>query len=104
MYGLWEPRWRAQLQRGTRCHSARCRQDYLKTPLDLRLQDVRSNGRVVDLLLTSVFAAANVHNLGLLPTCPRSLNDTAKLQILLNSLPPTAGLAAAKDFETGLRG
>ena len=94
----------AQLHRGTICTNAKCKQALLKSPLDLRLQDVRSNGRVVDLLLTAAFAAANVSNLSLLPNCPPALNDAAKFQILLNSLPPTAALAAAKDFQTGLRG
>jgi RNA polymerase-binding transcription factor DksA len=90
--------------RPTLCINAKCKATYLRTPLDLRLQDVRSNGRVVDLLLTSVFAAANVKNLGLLPGRPSLLNDAAKLQILLNSLPPTIVLASAPDFTTGLRG
>jgi hypothetical protein len=94
----------AQLHRGTICTSPGCKQAYLKSPLDLRLQDVRSNGRVVDLLLTSVFAAANLKALNLLPDHPSQLNDAAKLQILLNSLPPTKTLAAAADFQTGLRG
>ena len=94
----------AQLHRGTLCTSPGCKQAYLKSPLDLRLQDVRSNGRVVDLLLTSVFAAANLQALNFLPDHPSQLNDAAKLQILLNSLPPTKTLAAAADFKTGLRG
>ena len=94
----------AQLHRGTLCTSPGCKQAYLKSPLDLRLQDVRSNGRVVDLLLTSVFAAANLKALNFLPDHPAQLNDAAKLQILLNSLPPTKTLAAAADFKTGLRG
>ena len=90
--------------RATICTSPRCKQAYLRTPLDLRLEDVRTNSRVFDLLLASVFGAANVKNLGLLPNCPATLNDTAKLQILLNSLPTTAALAAANDFTTGLVG
>ena len=90
--------------RGTICNNGGCKRTYLMTPLDLRLQDVRTNGRVVDLLLTSVFAAANINNLGLLPDRPSQLNNAAKLQVLLNSLPPTATLANAADFTTGLRG
>ena len=94
----------AQLHRATICTSPACKQAYLKSPLDLRLEDVRCRDRVVDLLLTSVFAAANLSRLEFLPDHPSQLNDPAKLQILMNSLPPTKTLAAAKDFQTGLRG
>ena len=94
----------AQLHRATVCSASVCRQAYLRSGLDLRLQDIRTQGRAVDLLLTGVFAAAAISNLKLLPQRPAQLNEASKLQILLNSLPTTPTLAAASDFPTGLRG
>ena len=94
----------AQLHRATVCSNSACHQAYLRSDLNLRLQDARTDGRVVDLLLTSVFATAAISNLNLLPDRPPRLSDASKLLVLLNSLPTTDALAAASDFKTGLQG
>ncbi|KAK3046686.1 hypothetical protein LTR09_011833 [Extremus antarcticus] len=85
----------ARLHRPTYCTNAACAKMLLRCDLDMRIEDVRNDGRVVDLLLTSVFATAVVGKLDLLPECPAKLKDPTKLSALLNSLSSTSTVAKA---------
>lgn len=83
------------LHRPTLCTSDDCELTYRRSPLDVRLEDLRVDNRVADLLLSSVFAAASIKNLELLPNKPLPLGDAPKIVELLNSMPTTSALAGA---------
>jgi hypothetical protein len=93
----------AYVHRPSRCSGQSCHRTWLQSDLEIRLADVRTDERVVDLLLASVFAVASVNNLALLPNWPARLNDPVRLLHLLNSLPATDALAKVPNLGTGLR-
>ena len=92
----------ARLHRGTLCNSSQCVMTYSRSDLEVRLQDVRTDTRAVDLLLTAIYAAAETGNLTLLPEMPSLIGNAAEILVLLNSLPATVELKTAISLRTGL--
>ena len=68
---------------------------YGRSHLDVRLEDLRIDGRVVDLFLSSVFAASSIGTRELLPNKPLALGAPPKVVELLNSMPETSTLAGS---------
>ncbi|KAF1833902.1 hypothetical protein BDW02DRAFT_598630 [Decorospora gaudefroyi] len=98
----------AHLRRSTPCNLFACAQLWYNLPLEVRIPEVRTDTPTVDLLLTSVYAAAATSNISLLPTCPirspltikQILNSLPKLSIIRDALHPSLVLASYhKDAE-----
>lgn len=81
------------LHRPTICSKFECSMVYRKSHLDVRLEDLRTDGRVVDLLLSSIYAASSIGTLELLPNKPSALGTPPEVVKLLNSMPDTTTLA-----------
>lgn len=93
----------ARLHRATGCGSMVCNLAGNEVEFGLRVEMVRHDQRVMDLLLTAVYAVAQSRNLELLPTLPATWNDGTKLLGILNALPSTEILAKAADMHMSLR-
>lgn len=93
----------AKLHRPTICGKKSCLTVYLRSDLDVRMQDVRSDGRAFDLLLSAVFATASGGDLRLLPNLPDRVTDLKKLVGLLKKLPSAKKMADMPELSLGLR-
>ncbi|RSL50993.1 hypothetical protein CEP54_011659 [Fusarium duplospermum] len=81
--------------------SRSCSVRFRRAPLEARLHNLLVDPLSVDLLISSVYAAAlDGSNLDLLPGCPVA---KASLPAVINSLPPMATLARAPDISQVLR-
>ncbi|RSL57973.1 hypothetical protein CEP53_006295 [Fusarium sp. AF-6] len=81
--------------------SRSCSVRFRQAPLEVRLHNLLVDPLSVDLLISSVYAAAlDGSNLDLLPGCPVA---KASLPTVINSLPPMATLAKAPNISQVLR-
>jgi hypothetical protein len=76
---------KAQLRRATPCSLLTCARLWYNLPLDIRVPEIRTDIHAVDLMLTSVYAAAMSGRPELLPSCPIRSAETVKT--ILNALP-----------------
>ncbi|KAF2119032.1 hypothetical protein BDV96DRAFT_369776 [Lophiotrema nucula] len=83
----------ATLRRSIPCQSSSCTAKWNKTPLEVRIPEIRSDPFAVDILLTGVYAAAMSGRMELLPGCP--IKTTQQVIALLNKLPPLSVLQKA---------
>ncbi|KAH7392855.1 hypothetical protein BKA66DRAFT_457050 [Pyrenochaeta sp. MPI-SDFR-AT-0127] len=91
----------AQLRRSTPCDVVSCSQLWYQLPLDVRIPEIRTDTFAVDMLLTSVYAAAMSNKPELLPGCPIIGNEVVKG--ILNSLPSLTVLSHAKNLSAVLK-
>ncbi|RSL75636.1 hypothetical protein CEP51_010682 [Fusarium floridanum] len=81
--------------------SRSCSVHFRQAPLEVRLHNLLVDPLSIDLLISSVYAAAlDGSNLDLLPGCPVA---KASLPTVINSLPPMATLAKAPNISQVLR-
>ncbi|KAF1844586.1 uncharacterized protein K460DRAFT_94487 [Cucurbitaria berberidis CBS 394.84] len=91
----------AQLRRSTPCDVISCARLWYQLPLDVRIPEIRTDVFAVDMMLTSVYAAAMSNKPELLPSCPIYGNEVVKA--ILNSLPNLTVLSHAVNLSTVLR-
>jgi hypothetical protein len=92
---------KAQLRRATPCNLLACTKLWYKLPLNVRVPEIRTDIYAVDLMLTSVYAAAMSGRRELLPSCPISNTETVKT--ILNSLPSLMLISHAVNISAVLR-
>jgi hypothetical protein len=90
-----------QLRRPTPCNQIFCNRSWIRVPLDVRIPELRTDIYAVDMLLTTVFAAAMSGRPELLPGCP--ITSLVTVQTILNSLPSLAYLQGVTDLSVSLR-
>ena len=93
----------ARLHRATCCGSMLCNLTASAADFATQTEMLRLDTRVMDLLLTAVYAVAKNNNLDLLPGRPAALSYPTTLLGLLNALPSTKTLAKAADMQASLR-
>ncbi|KAL6707029.1 hypothetical protein ACN47E_004781 [Coniothyrium glycines] len=91
----------ARLRRSTPCDMFACRHLWYQLPLEVRIPELRTDVFVVDIMLTSVYAAAMSGRPELLPACPFPSLDTVKA--ILNSLPHLTVLSHAVNVSIVLK-
>lgn len=74
-----------QLRRSMPCTLGYCIRIWSSLPLDVRIPEIRADTFAVDMILTTVYAAAMSARTELLPGCP--ITNTASVQAILNTLP-----------------
>lgn len=89
-----------QLRRATPCNIMACARLWYQLPLHVRIPEIRTDTYAVDMLLTSVYAAAMSGRAELLPSCPIYV-ETVKT--ILNSLPSITVLSHAVNMSAVLR-
>ncbi|KAF2202753.1 hypothetical protein GQ43DRAFT_413023 [Delitschia confertaspora ATCC 74209] len=89
-----------QLRRSTVCHSISCKQIWPKVPLHIRIPELRSDPAVVDLILTTVYAAAMTARMDLLPNCP--IRSTNTVLSILGTIPAVKVLQTTNALEQRL--
>ncbi|KAH7411861.1 hypothetical protein DE146DRAFT_784479 [Phaeosphaeria sp. MPI-PUGE-AT-0046c] len=90
-----------QLRRATPCNLMSCAQLWYQLPLHVRIPEIRSDTYAVDMLLTSVYAAAMSGRDRLLPGCP--IHPAEAVKTILNSLPSMTVLSHAVNMSAVLR-
>lgn len=94
----------ARLHRATRCGSALCNLLARDVGFDVQIEPLRRDSRAMDLMLTSVYAAALTRKSELLPRLPDVFDrDVIKLVALLDALPATQSIAQAVNVYTSLK-
>lgn len=83
----------AQLRRSTPCNLLACATLWYLLPLHVRIPEIRTDPFAVDLLLTTLYAAASSALQELLPGCPINSNEVVKS--ILNALPSLATMGDA---------
>ncbi|CAO2648557.1 Nn.00g078240.m01.CDS01 [Neocucurbitaria sp. VM-36] len=91
----------AHLRRSTPCDIMSCARLWYQLPLDVRIPEIRADTFAVDMMLTSVYAAAMSNKSELLPGCPIYGNELVKT--ILNSLPSLTVLSHAVNLSTVLK-
>jgi hypothetical protein len=76
---------KTHLRRGTPCDIMSCTRLWYLLPLDVRVPEIRTDIYAVDMILTSVYAAAMSGRSELLPSCPIYGGEAVKA--ILNALP-----------------
>jgi hypothetical protein len=76
---------KAQIRRSVPCNLLACARLWYDLPLDVRVPEIRTDLYVVDLMLTSVHAAAMSGRTELLPACP--IRDFETIKYILSCLP-----------------
>lgn len=92
---------KAQLRRATPCDFMACARLWYQLPLDVRIPEIRTDTYAVDMMLTSVYAAAMSGRPELLPSCPIPSSEAVKT--ILNSLPTMTVLSHAVNMSAVLR-
>lgn len=85
----------AYLRRYTPCDLSSCSQLWYGLPLHVRIPEIRTDTFAVDILLSSIYAAAMTGKPELLPSCPIRSSETVKA--ILNALPTMAVIRDATD-------
>jgi hypothetical protein len=75
---------KSHLRRATPCDMMSCARLWYQLPLDVRVPEIRTDIYAVDMMLTSVFAAAMSGRAEFLPSCPYGAEA---VKAILNSLP-----------------
>jgi hypothetical protein len=88
----------AQLRRSTPCDFISCAQLWYALPLQVRIPEIRTDTFAVDMLLSSIYAAALTGKLELLPNCP--IRSSAAVITILNALPTMAIMRDAVDLSS----
>jgi hypothetical protein len=91
----------AQLRRATPCSLLTCARLWYNLPLDVRVPEIRNDIYVVDLMLTSVYAAAMSGRPELLPACP--IRSTEAVKTILNALPKLTLISHAVNISAVLK-
>jgi hypothetical protein len=92
---------KAQIKRSVPCDMLGCARLWYALPLDVRIPELRADIYVVDLMLTSVFAAASTGRTELLPACP--IRNLEHVKVILNSLPSLKLISHAVNVSAVLR-
>jgi hypothetical protein len=92
---------KVQLRRATPCNLLACARLWYSLPLDVRVPEIRTDIYAVDLMLTSVYAAAMSGRCELLPRCPIYNIETVKA--VLNSLPSLTLISHAVNLSAVLK-
>jgi hypothetical protein len=92
---------KAQLRRATPCSLLTCARLWYSLPLDVRVPEIRTDIYAVDLMLTSVYAAAMSGRPELLPSCPIRSAETVKT--ILNALPNLTIISHAVNLSAVLK-
>jgi hypothetical protein len=92
---------KAQLRRATPCSLLTCARLWYNLPLDVRVPEIRTDIYAVDLMLTSVYAAAMSGRPELLPGCPIRSGETVKT--ILNALPKLTVISHAVNISAVLK-
>jgi hypothetical protein len=91
------------LRRPMPCLLTACTYLWSTVSLDLRIPELRTDPFAVDMLLTSVYAAAQSgHTTDLLPKCP--IRNASTITAILNTLPPLSSLKHAVNLSATLKG
>jgi hypothetical protein len=90
-----------QLRRSRPCSLGACTRIWNNIPLDVRIPNFRSDLFAVDMLLTTVYAAALSSRPELLPGCP--ITNTAVVMAILNALPTLKSLQNVPSLSASLR-
>lgn len=89
-----------QLKRSIPCSTLSCAQLWYKLPLNVRVPEIKTDTFAVDLLLSSVYAAAMTGRPELLPGCPVGSDEDIKT--IMNTLPTLAVMSHAVHLSTVL--
>lgn len=92
---------KAQIKRSVPCDMLGCARLWYALPLDVRIPELRTDIYVVDLMLTSVYAAAMTGRTELLPACP--IRNLEHVKVILNSLPSLKIISHAVNVSAVLR-
>ncbi|KAH3982243.1 hypothetical protein HBI81_034510 [Parastagonospora nodorum] len=92
---------KAQIKRSVPCDMVGCARLWYALPLDVRIPELRADIYVVDLMLTSVYAAALTGRTELLPACP--IRNLEHVKTILNSLPSLKLISHAVNVSAVLR-
>ena len=88
----------ARLCRSSPCALSECQVEFSKTRLEVSLADMRQDPAVVDLLVTSIYAATTANKFDILPGHP--VQDNSTIQRMLNQLPAVTKFQTAKYLES----
>jgi len=92
---------KAQIKRSVPCDMLGCSRLWYALPLDVRIPELRTDIYAVDLMLTSVYAAASTGRPELLPACP--IRNLESVKVILNSLPSLKLISHAVNVSAVLR-
>ncbi|KAF2243191.1 hypothetical protein BU26DRAFT_492985 [Trematosphaeria pertusa] len=90
-----------QLRRSTPCTSSGCTRIWNNVPVDIRIPELRTDTFAVDMILTTVYAAAMSGRTELLPGCP--ISNTTTVTAILNALPNLNTLRVATNISATLQ-
>ena len=90
-----------QLRRSTPCDLLACTRLWYQLPLEIRVPELKTDTFAVDMLLTSVYAAALSGRPELLPNCP--IRSAEAVKAVLNALPSVTFMSHAVNLSPVLR-